>query len=245
MDLRLKGKKALVMASSTGLGKAIALRLQSEGALVAICSRDEEHLKKTAAEIHACYWSAFDLTQPNSTKSLIGKVQKEFGAIDILVTNSGGPSTGSFMQITTAQWQESFQSLWLSSVEAIQAVLPNMTSNRWGRILMITSIAAREPVPNLTLSNGLRAGILGLVKSMSNEVAKNGITINALLPGYIATDRLLQLGIPEEKLIQMIPSGRLGRPDEVADLASFLASERAGYITGQMIACDGGCLKGI
>ena len=245
MDLGLKGKRALVMGASQGLGYAIAEALVKEGATVTICSRSEERLATAAKKMGAQHILAADLTPPGASKSTVEKALKMMGGIDILVTNTGGPPKGPFLTLTPAQWQEGFQSLWMSAVEAIQAALPEMQKQRHGRILLVTSAAAREPMPALTISNGLRAGLLGLTKTISNEVAGYGVTINALLPGYTRTERLKELNIPEEKITPAIPAGRLGEPEEFAACAAFLAGDRAAYITGQAIAVDGGYLRGI
>ena len=165
--------------------------------------------------------------------------------MDILVTNTGGPPAGAFEKITANDWHKSFDNLWMSTVESVLAVLPYMRQQKWGRILAITSISAREPQPGLVISNSLRAGLLGLVNSVSRDVAKDGITVNALLPGYTATERLTELGVDDATMGPKIPAGRIGRPEEFAALAAFLASDRASYITGQAIAVDGGYLNSI
>jgi 3-oxoacyl-[acyl-carrier protein] reductase len=245
MDLKLKGKRALVQGSSSGLGKAIAEALLREGATVALTSRNAENLEKTAREIGAQAFVTSDLSQPHAAASLIAAVQKKIGGIDILVTNTGGPPKGPFEELTSAQWQLGFQSLWLSATESIQAVLPGMKERGFGRIILVTSAAAREPMPLLNISNGLRAGLLGLTKAVSNEIAKHGITINSLLPGFTDTERLQELKIPKEKITSQIPAGRIGKPEELGAVAAFLASEQAAYITGQAIAVDGGYLHSI
>lgn len=245
MDLNLKGKTALVMGSSQGLGRAIAESLIQEGVRVAICSRSQEALSQTAKEIGAEYFETCDLSQAGASKKLTENVLKKFGKLDIIVTNTGGPAKGNFLEVNENQWQQDFQSLWMSVVETLQAALPSMKENNYGRVLLVTSIAAKEPLPGLTTSNGLRAGLAGLARSIATEVASNGVTINLLLPGYTNTDRLKQLNLPGEKVKQMVPAGRLGEPRELADLATFLASEKGAYITGQSIAIDGGVLKGI
>jgi 3-oxoacyl-[acyl-carrier protein] reductase len=245
MDLHLKGKRALVQGSSSGLGKAVAQALIQEGVEVAISSRGGEKLQLTAREIGAKGAIASDLSQPGAARKLYDEAHRLLGGVDILLINTGGPPKGPFEELTSAQWQEGFQSLWLSATESIQAVLPGMKKNQWGRILLITSAAAREPMPLLNISNGLRAGLLGLTKTVSNEIAQYGITINALLPGYTDTERLQELKIPVEKITSQIPAGRLGKPSELAALAAFLCSEQASYVSGQAIACDGGYLRGI
>jgi 3-oxoacyl-[acyl-carrier protein] reductase len=244
MDLKLKGKRALVMGASTGLGKAIAETLVKEGAEVAICSRSLEKLKATAQSIGCQHYFTCDLSKPGEAKKVVEKALLEMKGLDILVTNTGGPEKGNFLEVSEAQWQEDFQSLWMSVVESLKVALPSMKENNFGRILLVTSLAAKEPLSGLTTSNGLRAGLPGLCKSIANEYSAFGITLNLLLPGYTNTDRLKNLKLSEDKIKQLVPAGRLGEPQELADLAAFLASPRAGYITGQSIVIDGGALKG-
>jgi 3-oxoacyl-[acyl-carrier protein] reductase len=243
MNLNLKGKKALIMGSSDGIGKAIATSLLAEGVEVCLNSRTESKLQKTKEEIGAQHFIATDLTKPGAGEKLIQEAKNLLGQIDILITNTGGPQKNDFADVTSEQWQTDFQSLWMSPVEAIKAVLPDMASNNFGRIVMVTSIAAKEPLAGLTTSNGLRAGLPGLARSISNEYAKDGITLNLLLPGYTNTDRLKALNLSDEVVTGLVPAGRLGDPKELADLATFLASEKGAYITGQSIAVDGGALK--
>ena len=244
MDLGLKGRRALVMGASSGLGYATAEQLVKEGARVAICSRDEGRIREAAQRMGAALPVTADLTKPGATKALVERVVAELGGVDVLVANTGGPPKGSIETLTAEQWQESFQNLWMSVVEALQTTLPGMKERRWGRIILVTSVAGREPMPLLTISNGLRAGLMGLVKSVSNEVAEHGITINGVQPGYHATDRMRQLGVAEDKISAQIPARRLGKPEELGALVAFLASEQAAYITGQSIAIDGGAMRG-
>ena len=244
MDLGLEGRRALVMGASSGLGYAIAERLVKEGARVAICSRDEGRLLNAARRLGAQHALTADLTQAGATKALVEWAQAALGGVDVLVCNTGGPPKGSIEQLTAAQWQEGFQGLWMSVVEGLQAALPGMKERKWGRIVLVTSLAAREPMPGLGISNGLRAGLLGLVRTVSNEVAEHGITINGVLPGYHATERIQALGLSEEKMAEQIPARRLGRPEELGALVAFLASQQAAYISGQSIAIDGGAMRG-
>lgn len=245
MDLQLKGKKVLVLGSSSGIGKAIAKSFISEGAEVTICSRNIEKLEKTAKEIGAKHFIQADLTKPNQGKEAVENAIRKMGGIDILITNTGGPNKGNFSDISDQQWHEDFQSLWMSVVESLKSALPEMKKNNFGRVILITSLAAKEPMAGLTTSNGLRAGLAGLVKSVANEYAAFGITLNLLLPGYTATDRLKELNLSDEKVKLMVPAGRLGDPRELADLAVFLSSPLSGYTTGQSIVVDGGALKGL
>jgi 3-oxoacyl-[acyl-carrier protein] reductase len=161
------------------------------------------------------------------------------------VVNTGGPPAGSFVDITDDGWRSAFEALWMSSVGALRAVLPGMRARRWGRVVVVTSIAGREPVTNLLLSNSLRAGLHGLVNALSKEVAPDGVTVNAILPGYTMTERLEELRLDEAALTRQIPAGRLGTSKDFAAVATFLCSEQANYVTGQALACDGGWLHSI
>ncbi len=244
MDLGIKGRVALVQGASAGLGRAIAKALVDEGARVAICSRDAEKIARARDEIGAEFSAACDLSEPGAAAAFAREVEAKLGACDILVHNTGGPPKVPFADVTTAQWQEGFSALWMSAVDSIQGVVPGMKARGWGRILLVTSVAAREPLPGLTISNGFRAGLLGLAKSLSNEVAGHGITVNCLLPGYTDTERLRDLKVSYEAIGATVPAGRVGRPEEFAALAAFLASQHAAYISGQAVACDGGWLRG-
>ena len=245
MDLNISGRRALVFGASKGLGRAVARELVQEGVRVAIVSRDPARIAATAAELGAI-GIAGDVSKPGNCGALVAAAAKALGGpIDILVTNTGGPAPGTFERISPADWQAGFDNLWMSTIESVLAVLPSMREGKWGRILAITSIAAREPQPGLVISNALRAGLLGLVNSVSRDVAGAGITMNALLPGYTATDRMAELGVNDATMGAKIPAGRIGKPEEFAALAAFLASDRASYITGQAIAVDGGFLNSI
>jgi 3-oxoacyl-[acyl-carrier protein] reductase len=244
MDLGLQGRRALVMGGSRGLGKAIARVLVAEGARVAICARDEERTLSTAAQIGA-EGLVCDLSAPGAAEALVRRAQSVLGGLDVLVVNTGGPPAGRFADLTDLAWHGAFEQLWMSTVGAIRAALPDMQARRSGRVIVVTSIAASEPVPNLMLSNSLRAGLHGLVNSLSKEVAADQVTVNALMPGYTLTERLEELHLDEAQLAGQIPARRLGRSQEFAAAAAFLASEQAGYITGQAISCDGGLLQSI
>lgn len=243
MDLNLKNKKALVFGSSAGIGLAIAESLIAEGAQVILCSRTLDRLEKVTRDIKAAGCVTADLTKPGEALRAVKEARQKLGGLDILVTNTGGPAKGNFADITANQWQTDFQSLWMSVVESVNEALPEMKKNNYGRVLMVTSIAGKEPLPALTTSNGLRAGLEGLCKSVATEMAPYGITVNVLRPGYTNTDRLKELKLSEERIKQMVPAGRLGEPKEFADFATFLASPRAAYITGQCISIDGGVQK--
>jgi len=245
MDLKIKGKKALVMGGSTGLGFGIAKALAEEGVDVAICSRNQQNLEKAKSQIGAKAIFDIDLSTPGSGREAVKKAISLLGGIDILVTNNGGPPKGAFMSLETDSWQKGFESLYLTVTESMREAILCMQKKQWGRILLVTSAAAKEPIAGLTVSNGLRAGLLGLTNTVSQEVASSGITINALLPGYTDTERLRELGVAYEKIEAQIPAKRLGKPSEFGSLAAYLCSEQAAYITGQAIAVDGGYLRGI
>ncbi len=245
MDLHLKGKRALILGSSDGLGFAVAKAFVEEGAKVALCSRDKKRIESAAQSLPGTLPFICDLDKSGEGKKLVEHVTQSLGGIDIIFINTGGPPAGTFATLSLSEWQKGFEKLYLSAIESIQACLPGMKKQGWGRILINTSTAAKEPISSLVISSGLRSGLLGLMKTLSNELAPFQITVNALLPGYIRTQRLKELGHSEEEISKEIPLGRLGSPEEFAALALFLGSEAASYITGQAIACDGGKLKGI
>ena len=261
MDLGLKGKVALVTAGSKGLGKAIALELAREGATVAIASRSEDELQKAAKEIAEAtgqqpFVHIADLTVGAEIDQLVAATLAQYGRIDILVNNTGGPPPGYFDDFDDAQWQRAVDLLLLSSVRLIRGVLPGMRERQWGRIINSTSVAVKQPIGPLLLSNAVRTAVIGLAKSLSNEVAAEGITVNNLLPGSIYTDRVIQNNaIGAERTGRTvaeirraaedeIPMKRYGRVEEYAAAAAFLASERASYITGVNLLVDGGVYKG-
>ena len=262
MDLGLKDKVALVAASSQGLGRAVAEELAAEGASLVLCARDAQTLDQTAAAIAERSNTRVlavpaDVTVTDDIKRLVDAGIERFGRIDILVTNAGGPPAGRFDQLTREQWEQAIRLTLLSAVELTRQVLPGMKERRWGRILNITSIAVKQPVENLLLSNSVRAGLTGFARTLANEVAADGVTVNNVLPGYTRTERLDELaemmaeklGIsPSEfrgKWEQEIPMRRLGEPREFAAAVAFLASERASYITGTSIQVDGGWIKSL
>ena len=252
MDLGLNNKVALVLASSKGLGKAVATELAREGAKVIICGTDAAALSATETEIHTLAPGnvtavVCDLTDAAQRQNLVEQSLKAFGTIDILVTNTGGPAAGPFEQFGLADWQHLYNLLFLSAVDIIQQVLPGMKAKGFGRILTITSVAVKQPADNLISSNAVRTGLLGLVKSLSTEVALHGITVNNIMPGYTSTNRLEELIQKNPKVAEVkeaIPMKRFGTPEEFAAAAAFLVSERASYITGQSLAVDGGWIKG-
>ncbi len=240
----MKAKRALVTGASKGLGKAIAGALRTEGAVVAICARDVGRIAAAAQEIGAVGLVG-DLSIPGAAANILRQAIDKLGGVDILVVNTGGPAAGTFDTTADEAWRSAFENLWMSTVDLIRGCLPGMRECRFGRIMIVTSMTAREPLSKLMISNALRPGIHGLVNALSREVAGDGITVNAIMPGYTLTERLRAIGIDEQQIAAQIPARRLGRPEEFAALATFLASEQAGYICGQAIACDGGYLRSI
>jgi 3-oxoacyl-[acyl-carrier protein] reductase len=262
VELGLRGKVALVAAASQGLGRAIAHELASEGAAVVMCARGEARLQNAAREIADATKAevlavAADVSRAGDVARLTQAALAAFGRVDILVTNSGGPPPGTFESTSPEAWKSATEMLLLSAVELIRGVLPGMKQRRFGRVLNVTSITVKQPVENLILSNALRAAVTGMARTLASEVAPFGITVNNLLPGYTRTERLIELAEASArragtavddyyaKLLREIPAGRLGEPNELAALAAFLASERAGYLTGQSIAVDGGWIRGL
>jgi 3-oxoacyl-[acyl-carrier protein] reductase len=259
VDLGLGTRVALVAAGSKGLGRAVAEELAAEGAAVVICARGRAGLDDACRNMSARGWRVHgieaDVSVAGEPARVVAEATTAFGAPDIVVTNSGGPRSGLFDTLTDADWDQAVRTLLSSAVAFAGAALPAMRKKRWGRIINITSIAARQPVEGLMLSNSLRAGVLAFAKTLSNEVAADGITVNNLVPGYTRTDRVVDLadqmagaeGTTPDAISARweaeIPMRRLGEPREFAALAAFLASEPASYITGQSIAVDGGWIR--
>src|SRR5258706_16484745 len=196
MNLGLDARCALVMGASRGLGKAIARALVEEGARVAVCARDVVRLSAAATEIGAEAMPC-DLAAPGAAARLIADAERRLGRLDILIVNTGGPPPALFADLNDVAWRAAFEGLWMSGVGAIRAALPGMRARKWGRIVLVTSVAAKEPVPKLMLSNSLRAGLHGLVNALSREVAADQVTVNALMPGYTLTERLAELKLDE------------------------------------------------
>lgn len=262
MDLGLKGRLAIVTGASQGIGKAIAQGLAAEGASLVICARNTEPLEKTASQIKEQYKVdvqalTADVTKSSDIERLVNQAIASFGRIDILVNNSGGPHATKFQSTPVEAWQPGIDLLLMSVVHACRAVIPHMQARKWGRIINITSISVKQPINDLILSNTLRAGVVGLAKSLANELGKDNILVNNICPGYTLTERLQELvniransaNVAKEQIVKQwetdIPIGRLAKPEEIADYAVFLASERASYISGTTVAVDGGLVKGI
>ncbi len=262
MDLDIKNKVALVAASNRGLGKAIAFQLSREGTKVVICARNKERLFKTRDEIAAETGGvvrAFvaDVKDKNQVSKMVEQTVKELGTIEILVSNAGGPPSGTADDFTLDDYQDALELNLLSTINLCYGVIHFMKKLKWGRVINLVSVAAKQPIDSLILSNTARAGVLGFSKSLSNQVASYGITVNSICPGYTKTERVEELAKSFEengkgtvkdfyKNIQKnIPTGRLGAPEEIAQAVAFLASEGAGYITGIALQVDGGYTKGL
>ncbi|SDB37706.1 3-oxoacyl-[acyl-carrier protein] reductase [Flavobacteriaceae bacterium MAR_2010_188] len=253
MDLGLLGKNAFIGASSQGLGKSVAIELAREGANVVINGRDVDSLKATKKEIESQYKgkvliAAGDLSNHNDRRQIIKTVLDEYGYLDILVTNTGGPPSGKFESLDQDKWYDTYELLLGSAVELIREFLPGMKNQEWGRIITITSQAVKQPVENLILSNSVRASVVGLMKTLASELGEYNITVNNVMPGYTKTNRLEKLidANPNFKnAVNEIPLRRFGNPEEFAAAVTFLASSRASYITGSSLAVDGGWIKNI
>lgn len=262
MDLGLKGKVAFVAAASRGLGRAVAEELAAEGASLIICARNAENINRVAERITetsnvSVLPVVADVSNPEDVNRAVQSGIEKFGRIDILVTNAGGPPAGRFEDLSREMWENATRLTLTSVLELTRAVLPGMRKRKWGRILNITSISVKQPVENLMLSNSLRAAVTGFARTLANETAADGITVNNILPGYTRTERVVELanaaaeneGISQAaataKWENEIPMRRLGEPREFAALAAFLVSERASYITGTSIAVDGGWIRSL
>jgi 3-oxoacyl-[acyl-carrier protein] reductase len=260
MELGLEGRLALVAGGSKGLGKAAARELLLEGCTVGICGRNQDALDATVEELseegdvwaHRC-----DLVDTAQAKGFVHAGLDRHGSIDVLVTNAGGPPPGLFLDFDEAAWLEAFRLNTLSAITLIREALPSMVANGWGRIITVTSVSVKQPIDGLILSNGVRMGVVGFGKTLSREVARHGITVNNVCPGYTDTERVRQLaeklskdrGITPDRVRAAweadIPVGRIGRVEEFGAVVAFLASERASYVTGASIAVDGGFVRGV
>lgn len=262
MDLGIKGRIAIVAAASKGLGRAVAEELAREGAHVAICARTPATLNETAASMKAAtgrniFSRALDVADPAAVADFVAAVEAWHGRLDICVTNSGGPPSSNFMGATTLQWQSAVDQLLMSTVHFAREVLPRMQACKWGRFITITSSAVKQPVDGLLLSNSVRSAVTGLARTLANEYAADGITVNNVCPGYTRTARLDGLAAtissregstPDQVFAgweKEIPARRLGTPREFAAVVAFLASERASYVTGASIAVDGGLVRSL
>jgi 3-oxoacyl-[acyl-carrier protein] reductase len=256
MDYKIKNKVAIIGGSSRGLGKACAISLAKEGVNIVLCAKNEASLKVTAKEIETYNVKVLpivsDMSSAEDNKRIVRETIKQFGRIDILVNNSGGPKAGSIKDLDLQDWDVAYNGVLKYTIRMIKMVLPYMEKNGWGRIINITSLAVKEPAPTLILSNVFRSGVVSLAKSISKELIKEGITINNICPGAFKTDRAIQLlskaaedrGISfnemEKIAVESLPQGRYQKPEELGDLVAFLASENASSTTGTTTQIDGG-----
>lgn len=262
METGLRNRVALISGASQGLGKATALAFAAEGTHLALSARNPAALEQLASDLRQrfkvqVHVEACDARDRGATEEFVRNAHNLFDRIDVCVTNAGGPPARQFLETTQAEWEDAFALNLRSAVDFAHAVIPHMQKQHWGRIITISSVTVKQPQPQLVLSNAIRAGIMGLVRSLANEFGKDGITANNVGPGYTATDRLIELAQRrsvatgkstnevEQAWIDQIPVGRLGKPEEIADAIVWLASERASFITGQTILVDGGMYQGL
>lgn len=249
MDLGIEGRVALVTGASKGIGRAIAAALAAEGARVAVSSRTRERIEAAAGEIGATAF-VHDSSDLDAAPALVDSVADALGPIDILVANTGGPPGGPDpLGFTREQWEDAYRELVLGQMALIERVVPGMRERGFGRILSVASTSVREPIPWLMLSNSHRPGLLAALKTIARHVAADGVTVNSVLPGRIATDRLADasgsLEPARQAARETVPAGRLGEPEEIAAAAAFLCSARASYITGTALLVDGGLTQSL
>ncbi len=262
MTTGLKNRVVLVAASSEGMGRTTAEAFAAEGARLAICSRTESNINRVAADLTDRYGGevfaqVLDVTHPEAVRRFVDATAARFGRLDVCVTNAGGPPARNFLSTTVDEWRRAFELSVLSVVSLAQAAIPHMQRNRWGRLITITSVSVKQPIPALVYSNAIRAGVVGLVKSLAEEFGGDGILVNNVAPGYTATERLKELAdvralagsVTREQIFSQWAAGtalgRIADPREIADAIVWLASDSASYITGQTILVDGGSYKGV
>ena len=246
MDLGISVRTALVTGASRGLGLSSARALSNAGVKVCLVSRSTDRLSIAAQELsNDCHTIASDLSDPSSIQTMLKEVKETFGCVDILVANAGGPPPGSFETTATEDFSEALQLNLLSTVEMCKGLIPEMTHQGWGRVVAITSIAVREPMAQLILSNTARSGLTSFLKTTATEVAGAGVTVNSIQPGLHATERLTELYEDLKGVEGNVPTGKLGDPDDFGEVVAFLCSEQAKFITGAAIPVDGGAAKGL
>lgn len=254
MDLRIRGKVALVTGASSGIGAAVALALAGEGVRLAVAARRAELLAQVAqrgrsAGAQDARAFAVDLADAASVRAMLAEVESAFGPVDIFVANGGGPKPGTYTQVSSGDWDAAYRTTLRAMLDLVDGVLTGMRARGWGRIVALTSTSVRQPIDNLVLSNAFRTALVAALKTLANEVARDGVTVNAIATGRVATDRLRQLYGSRDEMLRAaereVPIGRVAEPEEFAPLVAFLCGEPARYVTGQTIAVDGGLIRGL